>query len=45
MALIKAGIDPAAIQSNNDTLFTSGTLTPYSKILNSVMEAPGGLYK
>ena len=27
-----------------DTLFTSGTLSRYSKILNSVMEAPGALY-
>ena len=35
---------PGAIQSAGDTLFTSGSLTPYSKILNSVMEAPGRLY-
>ncbi len=33
---------PGAIQSAGDTLFTSGSLTAYSKILNSVMEAPGG---
>jgi NADH-quinone oxidoreductase subunit G len=32
------------IQSAGDTLFTSGTLSRYSKILNSVMEAPGALY-
>jgi len=35
---------PGAIQSSGDTLFTSGSLTPYSEILNSVMEAPGHLY-
>ena len=32
---------PGAIASAGDTLFTSGTLGRYSKILNSVMEAPG----
>jgi hypothetical protein len=36
---------PGAIQSAGDTLFTSGSLTPYSKVLNSVMEAPGQLYR
>lgn len=36
---------PDAIQSANNTLFTSGTLGRYSKLLNSVMEAPGALYK
>jgi NADH-quinone oxidoreductase subunit G len=36
---------PGAIQSSGDTLFTSGSLTPYSEILNSVMEAPGQLYR
>jgi NADH-quinone oxidoreductase subunit G len=36
---------PGAIQSANDTLFTSGTLSRYSKILNEVMESPGGLYR
>jgi NADH-quinone oxidoreductase subunit G len=36
---------PGAIQSSGDSLFTSGTLSRYSKILNSVMEAPGGLYR
>jgi NADH-quinone oxidoreductase subunit G len=35
---------PGAIQSSGDTLFTSGSLTPYSEILNNVMEAPGKLY-
>jgi NADH-quinone oxidoreductase subunit G len=35
---------PGAIESSGDTLFTSGSLTPYSEILNSVMEAPGHLY-
>ncbi len=42
---VTSNVDPAAIQSNNDTLFTSGSLGRYSKILGSVMEAPGGLYK
>jgi hypothetical protein len=31
-------------ESAGDTLFTSGTLSRYSKILNSVTEAPGVLY-
>jgi len=35
---------PGEIQSSGDTLFTSGSLTPYSEILNTVMEAPGQLY-
>ena len=35
---------PGTIQSAGDTLFTSGSLGRYSKILNSVMEAPGRLY-
>jgi NADH-quinone oxidoreductase subunit G len=35
---------PGAIRSAGDTLFTSGSLSRYSKILNSVMEAPGTLY-
>ena len=35
---------PGSIASSGDTLFTSGTLSRYSKILNSVMEAPGTLY-
>ena len=36
---------PGIIESANDTLFTSGTLSRYSKILNEVMESPGGLYE
>jgi NADH-quinone oxidoreductase subunit G len=35
---------PGTVVSAGDTLFTSGTLSRYSKILNSVMEAPGELY-
>jgi NADH-quinone oxidoreductase subunit G len=35
---------PGVIASAGDTLFTSGTLGRYSKLLNSVMEAPGQLY-
>ncbi|MEQ1885317.1 MAG: NADH-quinone oxidoreductase subunit NuoG [Bryobacteraceae bacterium] len=35
---------PGTVKSANDTLFTSGSLTPYSKILNEVMESPGQLY-
>jgi NADH-quinone oxidoreductase subunit G len=35
---------PGAIQSSGDTLFTSGSLTQYSEILNKVMESPGQLY-
>jgi NADH-quinone oxidoreductase subunit G len=35
---------PGSIHSAGDTLFTSGSLSAYSKILKSVMEAPGGLY-
>src|ERR1019366_183998 len=34
---------PGTIQSSGDTLFTSGSLTRYSEILNNVMEAPGKL--
>ena len=36
---------PGVIQSAGDTLFTSGSISKYSKVLNSVMESPGGLYK
>ena len=36
---------PGTIASAGDTLFTSGTLGKYSKILSSVMESPGALYK
>jgi NADH-quinone oxidoreductase subunit G len=35
---------PGTIRSAGDTLFTSGSLSKYSKILNSVMESPGTLY-
>jgi NADH-quinone oxidoreductase subunit G len=35
---------PGNIESAGDTLFTSGSLTQYSEILNKVMEAPGKLY-
>ncbi|MGH9647048.1 MAG: NADH-quinone oxidoreductase subunit NuoG [Bryobacteraceae bacterium] len=35
---------PGAIQSAGDTLFTSGSMSRYSKILNAVIESPGGLY-
>jgi NADH-quinone oxidoreductase subunit G len=35
---------PGTVASAGDTLFTSGTLGRYSKILSSVMEAPGELY-
>jgi len=36
---------PGVIQSTGDTLFTSGSLSRYSQLLNSVMESPGALYK
>ena len=36
---------PGSIASAGDTLFTSGTLGRYSNVLNSVMEAPGTLYR
>jgi NADH-quinone oxidoreductase subunit G len=35
----------ALIRSAGDTLFTSGTLGRYSKMLSSVLEAPGQLYR
>ena len=35
---------PGAIHSAGDTLFTSGSMSRYSKILNAVIESPGGLY-
>jgi NADH-quinone oxidoreductase subunit G len=35
---------PGTIQSAGDTLFTSGSISRYSKILNAVIESPGGLY-
>ncbi len=36
---------PDLIQSARDTLFTSGSLGRYSKMLNSVLEHPAGLYE
>ena len=36
---------PDLIRSAGNTLFTSGTLSKYSKMLNSVLEAPGALYE
>jgi NADH-quinone oxidoreductase subunit G len=42
---VSADSRPELIQDSGDTLFTSGTLGRYSKVLNSVMEAPGALYK
>ena len=38
---VPRGRRPELIRSARDTLFTSGTLGRYSKILNSVLEAPG----
>jgi NADH-quinone oxidoreductase subunit G len=35
---------PGSVESAGDTLFTSGSLGRYSKILGKVMEAPGGLF-
>ena len=42
---VNSTVKPEAIQSANNTLFTSGSLGRYSKLLNSLMEAPGALYK
>ena len=39
-----AGRDPSLVESAGDTLFTSGTLSRYSGVLNAVIESPGGLY-
>jgi NADH-quinone oxidoreductase subunit G len=36
--------DPEGIRSARDTLFTSGTLGRYSKMLNACVEAPGVLF-
>ena len=36
---------PGNISSARDTLFTTGSLTRYSKILNEVLEKPGALYR
>ncbi len=35
---------PEVIRSAGNTLYTSGTLGRYSRMLNSVLEAPGALY-
>ncbi len=40
-----AEFNPGQIRSSRDTLFTSGTLGRYSKMLSSVLEAPGALYR
>ncbi len=37
--------DAALVEPAGDTLFTSGTVSRYSKILNVVREAPGGLFQ
>jgi NADH-quinone oxidoreductase subunit G len=42
---VPAHSQPGLIRPSGDTLFTSGTLGRYSKMLNSVMEAPGRLYQ
>jgi NADH-quinone oxidoreductase subunit G len=42
---VPAHSPPGLIRPSGDTLFTSGTLGRYSKALNSVLEAPGGLYQ
>jgi NADH-quinone oxidoreductase subunit G len=36
---------PGVIRSAGDTLFTSGTMGRYSKMLNAVKEGPGELYR
>lgn len=36
---------PDLVRPGGDTLFTSGTLGRYSKVLSSVMEHPGALYQ
>ena len=41
---VPAPAQPELVRSGGDTLFTSGTLGRYSKMLTSVMEAPGKLY-
>jgi NADH-quinone oxidoreductase subunit G len=42
---VNATSRPELIRTEGETLFTSGTLTRYSKVLSSLMEAPGALYK
>jgi len=39
-----AEVRPSLIHSAGDTLFTSGTMGRYSKMLNAVKEGPGELY-
>ena len=41
---VPSGVRPEEIRSAGDTLFTSGTLGRYSKVLGAVLEAPGSLY-
>lgn len=41
---VPATADPNQIRSSRDTLFTSGSLGRYSKMLQSVMEAPGKVF-
>jgi NADH-quinone oxidoreductase subunit G len=36
---------PDLVRSSRDTLFTSGTLGKYSKMLGSVLEGPGSVYR
>jgi NADH-quinone oxidoreductase subunit G len=38
-------VPAGTVRSNRDSLYTSGSLGAHSKLLNSVLEAPGGLYK
>jgi len=38
-------VSPELIRSAGDTLFTSGTMGRYSKMLNAVKEGPGELYR
>jgi NADH-quinone oxidoreductase subunit G len=42
---VNVELQPELVRSAGDTLFTSGSLGRYSKVLNSVIEAPGGLYR
>lgn len=42
---VPVAVDLSLIRPSGDTLFTSGTLGRYSRMLNKVMEAPGQLFK
>jgi NADH-quinone oxidoreductase subunit G len=42
---VAAPVDPGLIRPAGNTLFTSGTLGRYAKVLNVVKEAPGALYR